>query len=105
MINSVPLAAIFGLVLLLSFGAATAAAETGGKVGVCVVGVDSPCNDPGDTPASDPVANDTPIQCHPDELPYASGLADGDEPVEGDVKAATPRPLFGQLWAFLVQLI
>ena len=59
MTYSVPLAVIFGLVLLLSFGAATAAAETGGQVGVCVVGIDSPCNDPGDTPASDPFGNDT----------------------------------------------
>jgi len=76
---NVPIAVLVGLVVLLSFGATAAAAETDTRVGVCVVG-DSPCNDPGDTPTADrPVDDDTPIQFHPDELPYASGLADGDD--------------------------
>lgn len=75
----------------------TAVAADPGAVGICVVGVDSPCNGPGAN-GTDPVGADDetataegePIQFHPDELPYASGVA-GEETAEtgGDVDAET----------------
>lgn len=76
--------------------AGTVAADEGPDVGVCVVGVESPCNgdsadntssgvDDGDVPVdsndrSDDAVDDDPIQFHPDELPYASGVAGDDAP-------------------------
>ena len=104
MTYNIPIAFVVSVVLLVSFGATPVSAETGGQVGVCVVGVDSPCNDAEDTPVADqPAGNETPIQFHPDELPYASGLADGDEPAD-EVETQAPRSRFAQVWAFVVQL-
>lgn len=83
------------LVLLFVVPGTAVASQDGdrdgtGDVGICVVGVESPCNGPaadgtdGADPA--PARNVTadegePIQFRPDELPSASGVADGDVPV------------------------
>ena len=85
------------VVLFAVPGTALAAPDGGenesGDVGICVVGVESPCNGPAvdGTDRDDPdsaenvtVDEGEPIQFHPDELPYASGVADGDTPVDSD---------------------
>lgn len=74
-----------GLAILFVAGVMPATANTHGEtgdVGVCVIGVDSPCN--AETPTDNQTLNQTdeqPIQYAPDELPYASEFADAEESV------------------------
>lgn len=75
---------LIAIALVCLVGVGTAGAGDGGELGSCVVGAESPCTDHEQT--TDEAGDgspDEPIQYHPDELPYATGLvpeptADGD---------------------------
>lgn len=74
------------LVVVLTLGVSSVAAAGDDDVGICVIGVDSPCNGAdasNETATNDSATAGEPIQFHPDELPYASGPAeeDADRPV------------------------